>query len=189
MKKILIVLFLSLSLMVCMVSSGWAGGFEDLEAGIASHKSGDYDKAIQLYTKAIESGELSQENQVIAYNNRGLIWMLKENNDRAIADYTKAIELNPNYAPAYNNRGFVWMLKGNNDRVIADSTRAIELRPNYADAYFIRASGYAYKGEKNKALSDLEKAITLDKSYKERAQLNINFMPLWGDEDFKKLIE
>ena len=189
MKKILFALFLLLSLMACMTSSGWAGGFEDLEAGIAAHKNQDLDKAIQLYTRAIASGELSQKNQVIAYNNRGLIWMLKENNDRAIADYTKAIELNPNYASAYKNRGFVWMLLGNNDKVIADCTKAIELRQNYADAYFIRASGYAYKGEKNNALSDLEKAITLDKSYKERAQQNINFIPLWSDEDFKKLIE
>ena len=29
--------------------------------------------------------------------------------DRAIADYNKAIELNPNLAEAYNNRGTVWL--------------------------------------------------------------------------------
>ena len=29
--------------------------------------------------------------------------------DRALADYNKAIELDPNYAEAYNNRGITWL--------------------------------------------------------------------------------
>ena len=117
-----------------------------------------------------------------AYNEKRLY-------DNAIADFTKFIELDPNDAEAYYRRGGAYYGNEDYDQAIADCTRAIELRQNYADAYFIRASGYAYNGEKNNALSDLEKAITLDKSYKERAQQNINFMPLWGDEDFEKLIK
>ena len=42
---------------------------------------------------------------VVAYHNRGDAYGLKGDIDRAISDYTKAIELNPNYAPAYNSRG------------------------------------------------------------------------------------
>jgi hypothetical protein len=34
---------------------------DDIWAGIAAAKGGEYDKAIRLFTKAIESGELSQE--------------------------------------------------------------------------------------------------------------------------------
>ena len=40
--------------------------------------------------------------------------------DRAIADYTTAIELTPGYAEAYNDRGFAYYLKGDCERAIAD---------------------------------------------------------------------
>ena len=55
--------------------------------------------------------------------------------DLAIADYTTAIELKPDYAEAYNDRAFAYYLKGDFDRAITDYTRAIELRPNYPKAY------------------------------------------------------
>src|SRR5215510_1340610 len=66
--------------------------------------------------------------------------------DRAIADYTTAIELKPDYAEAYNDRGFSYYLKGDSDRAIADFTRAIELRPNYPKAYNSRGVAYMSHG-------------------------------------------
>ena len=40
-----------------------------------------------------------------AYYNRGIAYGDKGEYDKAIEDYSKAIELNPEYAEAYNNRG------------------------------------------------------------------------------------
>ena len=45
----------------------------------------------------------------------------------AIADYTKAIELNPDYAQAYNKRGFAYLMLGPKSKAQADFKRAIEL--------------------------------------------------------------
>jgi tetratricopeptide (TPR) repeat protein len=39
--------------------------------------------------------------------------------DRAIADYTTAIGLKPDYAEAYNDRGFAYYLKGDAERAIS----------------------------------------------------------------------
>ncbi|MEI6687473.1 MAG: tetratricopeptide repeat protein, partial [Planctomycetota bacterium] len=44
----------------------------------------------------------------------------------AIADYTKAIELNPNLATAYYNRGIVLKSLGKTEAAIADFTKARE---------------------------------------------------------------
>ena len=50
----------------------------------------------------------------------------------AIADYSIAIELNPNYAEAYNNRGLAKYNLKKYSEVIADLDKAIELDPNFA---------------------------------------------------------
>jgi len=52
----------------------------------------------------------------------------------AIADYSKAIELDPKFAPAYNARGITYAKKGDPDRAIADFDNAIELDPKYTVA-------------------------------------------------------
>jgi tetratricopeptide (TPR) repeat protein len=40
-----------------------------------------------------------------AYTNRGIAYRARGEPDRAIADYDKAIWLNPKFADAYNGRG------------------------------------------------------------------------------------
>ena len=77
MKKVLVVTPLLLSLVFCMATLGWADGLKDAKAGKVAQDKGDYDEAIRLYTKAIGSGEFSQKNLSIAYNNRGLAWKKK----------------------------------------------------------------------------------------------------------------
>ena len=46
--------------------------------------------------------------------------------DRAIADYNKALELDPKDATAYNNRGYAYRQKGDYDKAIADYDKALE---------------------------------------------------------------
>ncbi|MGO8955161.1 MAG: tetratricopeptide repeat protein [Rhodomicrobium sp.] len=50
-----------------------------------------------------------------------------QDHDHAIADFTKAIELDPNYAEAYQKRGDAYKAKGNTLRASADYKRAKEL--------------------------------------------------------------
>ncbi|MCG9132436.1 tetratricopeptide repeat protein [Candidatus Poribacteria bacterium] len=61
----------------------------------------------------------------IFYNNRGIDYSEKGAHDLAIEDFTKAIELKPDYAFAYNNRGAVYRDKGEHDQAIEDCSKAI----------------------------------------------------------------
>ena len=58
-----------------------------------------------------------------------------EDYNGAISDYTKAIEINPNYAKAYYNRGLTKRNLKDFNGAISDYTKAIEINPNYAKAY------------------------------------------------------
>lgn len=65
----------------------------------------------------------------IAYHNRGTAYYLNGDVDRAISDFNRTIELNPNYAPAYNSRGRAYASKGDFTHAVADVTKATELAP------------------------------------------------------------
>jgi tetratricopeptide (TPR) repeat protein len=57
-----------------------------------------------------------------------------------VADYTKAIELNPNDSAAYNNRGVLNYELKKYKEAVDDCSRAIELKPTDAKAYYNRGN-------------------------------------------------
>ena len=79
----------------------------------------------------------------------------------AIIDYSKAIELNFNYAMAYYNRGVIKNELKDYKRAIDDYTKAIELNPNYATAYGNRGIAKENLGDLDGACSDWRKAANL----------------------------
>jgi lipoprotein NlpI len=111
--------------------------------------------------------------------------------DRAIADYTTAIQLKPDYAEAYNDRGFAYYLKGDAERAIADYTRAIELRPNYPKAYNSRGVAYMAHGYgAAKSVPDFDRAIALNPDFRyayiNRANARLSSHPWLALQDFHR---
>jgi tetratricopeptide (TPR) repeat protein len=82
--------------------------------------------------------------------------------DRAIADLTKSIELEPGRAEAYNLRGIAFRRVANFPRAIADHSKAIELDPAFARAYRSRGTTYHRQHDYDRALADFDKAIELE---------------------------
>ena len=82
----------------------------------------------------------------------GLGLRRKGDYDKAIADYTEAIRLNPKLAEAYYSRGFAYGKKGDYDKAIADYTEAIRLDPKYAEAYYNRGVAYATRATTTRRL-------------------------------------
>ena len=101
-------------------------------------------------------GQTSEE-----YLNRGISKANLQDYTGAIADYTKAIEIDPNYALAYVNRGISKANLQDYTGAIADFTKAIEIDPNYADAYGNRGVSKEILGDLNGACADWKKAAAL----------------------------
>jgi tetratricopeptide (TPR) repeat protein len=83
----------------------------------------------------------------------------------AIADYSKAIALDPNFTNAYNNRGFCKRQLKDYKGAIADYSIAIKFRPNTADAYNNRGSSKDEIKDYRGAIADYSKAIALQPNF------------------------
>ena len=70
--------------------------------------------------------ELNQECAEMYYN-RGLAHSKKGEVELAIADYTKAIELKPDYTDAYYNRGGAFLRLGEREKAKSDLATARNL--------------------------------------------------------------
>ena len=80
----------------------------------------------------------------------------------AIADYDRALELDPKSAQAHNNRGAARQAKGEIDSAMADYNKAIELDPKLANAFNNRAGARMEKKDLNGAIADYDRAIALE---------------------------
>ena len=104
------------------------------------------------------------ETDAEAYNNIGVAKERLQDYRGAIADYTKAIEINPNYADTYGNRGNAKERLQDYRGAIADYNKAIELIPNYANAYNTRGLAKAALKDLDGACLDWSKAGELGSS-------------------------
>ena len=98
-------------------------------------EQGAYDMAIEFCSESIASGDFSDAERSISYNNRGRAWFNKGEYDEAISDYNEAIQLDPDNAHPYNNRGWTRHLAGAYEKAIADYEKAIEMDPYDVESY------------------------------------------------------
>jgi tetratricopeptide (TPR) repeat protein len=86
--------------------------------------------------------------------------------DKAVADLSKSIELDPKQALVLNYRGVIYCDQlAQYDKALADFSRAIELDPKAAYAWHNRGNAYRKLGQLDKAVVDYSKAIELDPKY------------------------
>ena len=115
-----------------------------------------------------EAWGLFDKVRATAYYTQGSQYLERGQHNQAITSFTKAIELNPEYAEAYNDRGFAYLQKGQFDQAISDYTKAIELNPRSAEAYYNRGLAYGQdKGHYDQAISDYTKAVELNPRFAE----------------------
>jgi tetratricopeptide (TPR) repeat protein len=129
-----------------------------LKEGYAAVRSKRYDRAISSFTAALEANPDNNIASHIHYN-RGLAYSLIGNNDKAIDDYSVAIQQNPKHVNPYINRGIEYSKKRNYKLAFRDATMAIQLNRKHANAYHNRGAYYAETGNFDKAIADLSEAI------------------------------
>jgi len=126
------------------------------------NQAADRDRSIAGCTRVLEArGETARSRAIAAYN-RGNAYYAKGDYDRAIADYTETIWLDPPSAAVFNNRGKAYLGRGDLDRAIADYNEAIRLDPKSVNPFNNRGKAYLGKGDYGRAIADYAEVIRLD---------------------------
>ena len=136
-------------------------------SGLSYDATGDYDRAIDAFSKAIQlfSGSAT------LFNNRGNAYKGKGDLEHAIADYNEAIRLSPNSGNGYHYRGNAYEAKGEFERALVDFNTVIRLHPEYVLGYLERGRINLYCGLFENAQTDFEHAISMDSTSA--------YAPLW----------
>jgi tetratricopeptide (TPR) repeat protein len=145
-------------------------GLNDVRAGWEAQRRHDWDEAVRLYTRALESGDLSTEDISATYMNRGTVFHNKRQYDEAINDYGEAIEAQglkrENLNKAYVQRGVAYWKMGQNEMALNDFNRVIGsgkiTQGILSRVYMSRGVIYGQKGQYAQAMNDYDMSIELN---------------------------
>jgi tetratricopeptide (TPR) repeat protein len=82
--------------------------------------------------------------------------------EEAIAQFTDAIAMDPNYSEYYNERGNIYLKIGNLDEALKDYVQAIELSPPYQEVWINLGLCYRHRGQMAEAVQAYSIAIDLN---------------------------
>jgi tetratricopeptide (TPR) repeat protein len=95
--------------------------------------------------------------------NRGTVYGKLGQWDKAVHDFSRAIELDPKDAALRNNRALAYRELGRQwDKALADFSKAIELDPKDAAGSYNRGNAYKELRQWDKAIADYSRAIELN---------------------------
>ncbi|MEA3466974.1 MAG: tetratricopeptide repeat protein [Thermodesulfobacteriota bacterium] len=119
---------------------------------------GNLDKAQEMNEMAIAA---QPEFSAQAHANLGLIWQQRNELDKSIAAYEKAIQYDSKLATVWMNLTSVLTMKGEDDRALKAARKATELEPDSALAQNNLAVALFFSGDYATAKNHVEKAREL----------------------------
>jgi tetratricopeptide (TPR) repeat protein len=96
-----------------------------------------------------------------AHNNLGDIYSQEGNTDGAIREFSKAIELKPDYADAYHNLATTYYRLGNIKEAVKFYQQAISSNPDLFESHFNLGVIYLDRGDPDLAVKEFEEAVRI----------------------------
>ncbi len=124
----------------------------------------DVEHAIEHFTNVLKANP----KDASAYAMRGMVWCGSSKvYDKALADFNKAIQLDPERCELILARGYALSDLKSFDRACEDFDLVIQWEPQNLDALLCRAQLWTEKQEYEKAIQDANAAIALDPNSEE----------------------
>jgi tetratricopeptide (TPR) repeat protein len=106
----------------------------DVAPCLAAAAADDMDKAMPACAAVIENEKSAKEDLIKALIARGALYARRGQIDRAIADDSRALQLDPTLADVFNARGELWLKKGDKPKAVQDFGAALKIDPNHEKA-------------------------------------------------------
>jgi tetratricopeptide (TPR) repeat protein len=101
-------------------------------------------------------------NSWLAHNNLGIRYAQAGRMEEELAEYQKAVELDPDYAEAHNNLGNSFARRGRAEEAIAEYEKAVALHPRMSTAHANAATLLLKLGRTSEAIDHLQKQLALE---------------------------
>lgn len=138
------------------VTPSHLGALVDLGSALAA--AGQNNEAMNAYNDAVREFP----NLPLVYNNRGFFQQSIGKLDGAILDFTKALELDPQFLEAISNRGFVQMNQGNYEAAENDFTQSLTINAAQPSVLSLRAGSKLSRGDIEAAIADYRDVLKWD---------------------------
>lgn len=106
----------------------------DIAPCLAAAAADDMDKATSACAAVIDNEKTAKADLVKALIARGALLARHDQIDRAIADDSRALLLDPTLADIFNARGELWLKKGDKPKAVQDFGAALKIDPNHEKA-------------------------------------------------------
>ncbi len=106
----------------------------DVAACLSAAAADDMDKAAPACAAVIDNEKTAKPDLIKALVARGALLARHDQIDRAIADDSRALLLDPTLADVFNARGELWLKKGDKPKAVQDFGAALRIDPNHEKA-------------------------------------------------------
>lgn len=106
----------------------------DVAPCLAAAAADDMDKAASACAAVIDNEKTAKPDLIKALIARGALHARRDQIDRAIADDSRALLLDPTLADLFNTRGELWLKKGDRPKAVQDFGAALRIDPNHERA-------------------------------------------------------
>lgn len=122
----------------------------------------------------------SATNEAAFCNALGIVLGKQGRVDEAIAQFRKAVRIDPSLADARSNLALALQKAGKLDEALAQCREALQINPNFAEGHYNLGCVLFQRGEVEEALHEFQEALRIRPDYGEaRYNLNIAFSR-WG---------
>jgi len=129
--------------------------------GLAQSAIAQYDQALADYNQALQSQSLNQQEKATIYNDRGIVYLEKQQYEMAKADFAKALAIDQNDSRTHYHLGCACHYLGEHQTAIFYFTKSLQHSPDNPSVYVSRGLAYHQLNQTQIAIEDLELAVNL----------------------------
>ena len=116
----------------------------------------NFNHAVILYKKAIDSGNLTNDELAASHYNIAIFYFLSLRAEDSINYINKVPDLQPYHVDALSLRAIAEDFLGRDEQALADWERLLSVNSKDSYVYYDRSFFYASRGKYDKAIEDLE---------------------------------